>query len=101
MEAFESVVHGIAYGDLKVPHHLAERRVDIVRIERQSSLEETTRAVDISRISPLVEPRHPLKIEIHRIGSGRPFRAARLVGDQLDPQLAGQTGEDLVLPAEG
>ena len=34
------------------------------------------------------------------MGSGRPFRAARLVGGQLDPQLAGQTGDDLVLHAE-
>ena len=47
MEAFGLVVHGIAYSDLKIRRRLAERRVEIVGIERQSAFEETARAVDI------------------------------------------------------
>ena len=53
-----------------------------------------------SGIPSLIEPRHALKIEVHRIGSWRPFRAARLVGHQLDIQLAREAGDDFVLHAE-
>src|SRR6516164_4671342 len=100
MDAFHSVVHGIVYKALKVRRRLAKRCVEIVRIKRQSSLEETARTADIVGISSLVEPRHPLKIEIHRIGRGRPLRAVSLVSHQLAPQLAGQTGDDVILHAE-
>ena len=54
----------------------------------------------IGGISSLVEPCDALKIEIHRVGIWRPFRPPSLVGDQLGPQLAGETGDDFVLQTE-
>ena len=62
--------------------------------------EETARAGDGIWVSPLVEPCHALKIEIHEIRVWRPLRASSLIGDQLGAQLAGQTGDDLVLQIE-
>src|SRR5271157_5384997 len=100
MQAFGPVVHGIAYSDQLIRRRLAQRRVEIARIMRQSALEEAARAGEIVGISSPIEPRHSLKIEIHRIGSGRPFRAASLVGDQLGAQLTGEAGDDLVLQTE-
>ena len=43
---------------------------------------------------------HPLKIEVHRVGRGGPFRAARLGGDELRFERAGEARDDLVLHFE-
>ena len=75
-------------------------RVDIAGIERQGALKENARLQVILRIQRLIQPSHPLKIEVHRVGIGRPFRAPRLGTDQLHLQLIGEPRDDLVLHVE-
>src|SRR6516162_6649285 len=67
---------------------------------RANARSKKPRALDIGGISPLVEPRHSLEIEVHRIGRGRPLRSTSLASHQLHPQLAGETGDEVVLHAE-
>ena len=48
----------------------------------------------------LVEPRRPLKIEIHRVGVWRSLGAPRLGRDELDNKRAREPSNDFVLQVE-
>ena len=55
---------------------------------------------DIVRGQTLIEPSQTLKIEVHRVGGRRLFRASRLGGDELGVERARQARDDFVLHVE-
>ena len=89
---------GSAYRIVDPPN--TEQCVEIVGIERHSALKIAARLDHIFGVDAPVEPCQFLKIEVHRIGSRRLLRTARLSGDQLRSQLIGDAGDDLVLHFE-
>ena len=78
----------------------SNERVDIVGIGGERAIEKAARLRHIVRGQTLVEPSHALKIEVHRVGVRRLFRASRLGGDELGVQRARQARDDFVLHVE-
>ncbi len=54
----------------------------------------------LSGVQPSIEPSQALKIEVHRVGVRRPFRASRLGDDELGVERTRQAGDDFVLHVE-
>ena len=78
----------------------SDERVDIVGIGGERAIEKAARLRDIVRGRTLVEPSQTLKIEVHRVGVRRLFRASRLGGDELRVQRVRQPRDDFVLHVE-
>ena len=76
------------------------KRVDIVGIDGERAIEKASRLRDTVRGAALIEPSQTLKIEIHRVGGRRLFRASRLGGGELGLQRASQARDDFVLHVE-
>ena len=79
--------HGIGHKEKCALDHVRARRsnerVDIVGIGGERAIEKAARLRDIVRGQTLIEPSQTLKIEVHRVGVRRLFRASRLGGDEL------------------
>ena len=78
----------------------SDERVDIVGIGGERAIEKAARLRNIVGGQALVEPSQTLKIEVHRVGVRRLFRASRLGGDELGVQRARQARDDFVLHVE-
>ncbi len=78
----------------------SNERVDIVGIGGERAIEKAARLRDIVRGQTPIEPSQTLKIEVHRVGVRRLFRASRLGGDELGVERARQARDDFVLHVE-
>ena len=78
----------------------SNERVDIVGIGGERAIEKAARLRNIVRGQTLIEPSQTLKIEVHRVGVRRLFRASRLGGDELGVQRVRQARDDFVLHVE-
>ena len=84
----------------RVRSRRSHKRIDIAGVSNQRAIETPVRFHHILRGVPLIDPGHALKIEVHRIGVRRLFRASRLGGGELGVQRKGQTRDDFVLHVE-
>jgi transposase len=82
-EGRQAIGHKEMYAFDCVRPRRSNERVDIVGIDGERAVEKAARLPDVVRGSTLVEPSLTLKIEVHRVGGRRLFRAARLSGDEL------------------
>src|SRR5580704_14140763 len=92
--------HEEIYALDRVSARRSDERFDVAGIGDERAIETTVRLRHILKGMTLVEPSHTLKIEVHRIGGWRLFRASRLCRSKLVVQGAGQAGDDLVLHVE-
>ena len=96
--------HGIGHKEKCALDHVGARRsnerVDIAGIGGERAIEKAARLRQIVGGPTLVEPSHTLKIEVHRVGVRRLFRASRLGGDELGVERARQPRDDFVLHVE-
>ena len=95
---------GIGHNEIRAFDHVRARqfdeRVDISGIGNERAIEKTMRSRDIVRGLTLVDPSETLKIEVHRVGVRRLFRASSLRGCNLSVERIRQTRDDFVLHVE-
>ena len=84
----------------RVRERRTNERVDIVGISGQRPIEEAARLREMVRDHTFIEPSHPLKIEVHRVGIRGLFGAPRLGSEELAVQGARQARDDFVLHIE-
>ena len=78
----------------------SNERIDIVGIGGERAIEKAARLRTMVWGHTLIEPSQTLKIQVHRVGVRRLFRASRLGGDELGVQSARQPRDDFVLHVE-
>ena len=99
-QASRAVVAGVRRSELAGCESNPDDGVDVLWIERASALEQPSGLRQIVRDKPLIIPAHTLKIEVHRVGIGRPFAASGFGDDELRVEGVGKAGDDLVLHVE-